>query len=168
MSAAAELTPSLDTDLVKAVELADVSLVSSLLYQGARPQAVKTYRGIGGEPVLLLAIRQGQPAIAALLLEAGAELNSRMVMAAALFIERAFKSQNKEQQAQAEQLFHLLEGRGVDWTASDRFVGGGLRAIDLVQASRPGLAEAAAQRLGVDFLMPTAPAAQSKGRVRKS
>lgn len=144
-SAAARPNP-LDTELVSAVERQDLPTIQSALERGANPHARKRYRGLVGESVGLLAARNGWVEALSLLLEHAGKCEAETILGAALFIERAQRSPDPHLHDQAHALFVLLEEHQVDWGVSDRFIGGGLRAIDLVATAFPAWGAQAAQR----------------------
>lgn len=144
-SAAARPNP-LDTELVSAFERQDLPAIRSALERGANPSARKRYRGLVGESVGLLAARNGWVEELSLLLEHAGKCEAETVLGAALFIERAQRSTEHHHHEQAHALFALLEEHQADWGVSDRFIGGGLRAIDLVATAFPAWGAQAAQR----------------------
>lgn len=157
-----------DLALIYAVQHHDVPAAQEALDKGAKPGTRKSYRGGIREPLTLVAVRRGQPDLLELLLEAGAPCEAGLVTATALLVERATQTGDPDLLNKARAIVNLLEERQVDWAVSDRMVGGGLRAIDLLASSQPEWAAAPTKRQNLTPLStretPTAP---GQGRQRR-
>lgn len=158
-----------DLALIKAAEEFDLDGLNKALAEGGRVTVRKPYRGLTGEPLTLMAVRRGQPALLDALLNAGAPLDDGLAMAAALLTERATRVGEQDPLQKAQAVVERLESMGVDWGVSDRSIGAGLRAIDLLAAAQPHWAMAPSQRQGLEPMGHTVTSFthQPSGRARR-
>lgn len=133
--------------MFRALENQDLSSLAEALENGANPNTRKRYRGLKGEKPGLMAVRNGQVEALALLLKHGATCDPELVLGVALFAERAVKVGEPVAMADGRKMVDMLEALHVDWGVSHRFIGGGLRAIDLLWSVWPDLAQVALTRL---------------------
>ena len=138
-----------DAQMFQAIEQRDLQGLTEALDLGANPNARKLYRGLKGEKPGLMAVRNGQAQALSLLLERGAACDPELVLGVALFAERSAKASEPTAMADAKKMIAALEAHRADWGVSHRFIGGGLRAIDLLWAVWPDLAHGPAQRLNL-------------------
>lgn len=138
-----------DRALVQAAQNNDLKAIIKALEEGASPNAKRPCRGVVGEPVALWLTRHGDWAGLDAVLRAGAKIDTGTIVAACLLVERATRSQDSEELEQAKAVVDTLEHHGANWGVCDRFIGGGLRAIDLLASAQPLWARGPAIRLGL-------------------
>ena len=158
-----------DRSLVQAAQNKDLKAIIQALDEGASPNARRPCRGLVGEPVALWLTRHGDWAGLDAVLRAGAKIDTGTIVAACLLVERATRSQDAEQLDQAKAVVDTLEHHQANWGVCDRFIGGGLRAIDLLASAQPQWARGPAIRLGLVPLTGTdsLPEASKPGRKRR-
>ncbi len=158
-----------DLALIKAVEAFDLEGVQKALNEGGRVTVRKPYRGLTGEPLLLMAVRRGQAPLVQALLNAEAPVEEGIAMAAALLVERTTRAQEPQALEEAHQIVQALETMGIDWGVCDRSIGAGLRAIDLMAAAQPDWAYEPARRQGLEPQRPSlpSPSGPTTGRTRR-
>lgn len=138
-----------DRHLLKAAESSDLAGMARAIEEGANPNTRRPCRGVAGETVALWMIRTGQAAALDLLLERGAGIDTGMIMAACFLTERATRENDQPALEGAREMVACLERHGANWGVTDRFIGGGLRAIDLLAGVQPDWAAGPAKRLGL-------------------
>lgn len=142
-----------DLQLIRAVENGNESDVIKALMNGANPNTQKRHRGLPvGEPVLLRAVRENHDGIVDILLNSGAQISPVIILATAMSIERATRRNKDDDILKSMKIFKLFEQNEVDWTVTDRFVGSGIRAIDLIAGAQPQWAVDAARRLNTSIM----------------
>lgn len=139
-----------DLQLIRAVESGNQENVLKALQNGANPDAQKRHRGIPiGEPILLMAIRENHHSIVKILLEKGATLSPMITLVTAMAVDRCYRKSDPLELQKIQDIFNLMESHQVDWTVTDRFIGNGIRAIDLIAGASFELALQAASRMGL-------------------
>lgn len=154
--------------LVKATLEKDYTKICTALEQGADPNAKRPCRGTPGEPLTLWLVRQGDAKGLKILLQAGAKATSAVTLGACLLVEHATRKEDPKELEKARAVVDILEKEKVNWGVSDRFIGGGLRAIDLLSNVQPEWAKAPAARLKLSPLKGQDISAPSKTRQRRS
>lgn len=142
-------SPAADAALWAALDCNDVAAARTAMGRGASPAQRKTYAGLVGESLTMRAVRRGQPQVLNLLLEGGAPCEGVLAVAAAMLVERASQSASPHDLAAARAVVDVLEQHGVNWGATDRLVGAGARALDLLATAQPAWAHEPARRLGL-------------------
>ena len=155
-------------DLVKATLDSDYAGISKALKLGADPNAKRPCRGTGGEPLILWLVRQGDSKGLEILLQAGAHATNAVILSACLLVEHATRKGDPQELERAREVVETLEKKEVNWGASDRFIGGGLRAIDLLANVQPEWARAPADRLKLTPLKGQNSIAPAKTRQRRA
>lgn len=158
-----------DRDLVLAAQNKDLKAMMKALEGGASPNARRPCRGLVGEPVALWLTRHGDWAGLDAVLRAGAKIDTGTIVAACLLVERATLNQDQEALDQAKAVVDTLEHHHANWGVCDRFIGGGLRAIDLLASAQPQWARGPADRLKLTPLTSTEgiPEVAKPGRKRR-
>lgn len=141
-----------DLQLIQAVEQENIQEVIQALENGANPSIRKKIRGLSqGESLILYCIRECKPEILELLLEAGGKMSDSMIVAAGMTMERAVRSGNPQFLKMAVKLLDTMDSIGTDWSVTDRFVGGGLRSIDLIANVNPQWAQKVSKRMKISL-----------------